>query len=82
MTRRLGLEPAAFSERANKHRIDLFVIDHLLHASGLYGMPWLEPLTTLMYASAIATDVRVGTGIGPSGGEYRPTDPPLKTWEN
>lgn len=60
---RVQREVRAFSERANRHGIDLFVIDHLLHAPGLYGMPWLEPLTTLTYASAIATDVRVGTGI-------------------
>jgi alkanesulfonate monooxygenase SsuD/methylene tetrahydromethanopterin reductase-like flavin-dependent oxidoreductase (luciferase family) len=60
---RVQREVRAFSERANKHGIDLFVIDHLLHAPGLYGMPWMEPLTTLTYASAVATDVRVGTGI-------------------
>jgi alkanesulfonate monooxygenase SsuD/methylene tetrahydromethanopterin reductase-like flavin-dependent oxidoreductase (luciferase family) len=60
---RVQREVRAFSERANKHGIDLFVIDHLLHAPGLYGMPWMEPLTTLTYASAVAPDVRVGTGI-------------------
>jgi alkanesulfonate monooxygenase SsuD/methylene tetrahydromethanopterin reductase-like flavin-dependent oxidoreductase (luciferase family) len=60
---RVQREVRAFSQRANKHGIDLFVIDHLLHAPGLYGMPWLEPLTTLTYASALAPDVRIGTGI-------------------
>jgi alkanesulfonate monooxygenase SsuD/methylene tetrahydromethanopterin reductase-like flavin-dependent oxidoreductase (luciferase family) len=52
-----------FSRKANDLGIDLFVIDHLLHAPGLYGMPWLEPLSTLTYASALAPDVRVGTAI-------------------
>lgn len=60
---RVQREVRTFSERANKLGFDLFVIDHLLHAPGLYGMPWLEPLKTITYASAIATDVRVGTGI-------------------
>ncbi|MCY4666170.1 MAG: hypothetical protein OXC00_16050, partial [Acidimicrobiaceae bacterium] len=35
----------AFSKTANEHDIDLWVIDHLLHAPGLYGMAWLEPTT-------------------------------------
>jgi hypothetical protein len=39
------------------------VIDHLLHAPGLYGMPWLEPLATLTWAGALAPDVKLGTGI-------------------
>ncbi len=52
-----------FSIKANDLGIDLWVIDHLLHAPGLYGMSWLEPLTTLTFASAAAPDVRLGTGI-------------------
>lgn len=60
---RVRQEVHDFSRKANDLGLDLFVIDHLLHAPGLYGMPWLEPLTTLTYASAVAPDVRVGTGI-------------------
>ncbi len=52
-----------FSEKAGEHDFDIWVIDHLLTATGLYGVTWLEPLKTLTYASALAPDVRVGTGI-------------------
>lgn len=53
-----------FSKKANEFGIDLWVIDHLLHAPGLYGMPWLEPMTVLTHAAAVAPDVEmVGTGI-------------------
>ncbi len=53
-----------FAKLANEHDIDLWVIDHLLHAPGLYGMPWLEPMTVLTHAAAVAPDVKmVGTGI-------------------
>lgn len=53
-----------FSKKANDYDIDLWVIDHLLHAPGLYGMPWLEPMTVLTHAAAVAPDVEmVGTGI-------------------
>ncbi len=56
-------EVGDFARKANDLGIDLWVIDHLLHAPGLYGMPWLEPMTTLTYAAALAPDVRYGTGI-------------------
>lgn len=52
-----------FSKRANELGLELWVIDHLLHAEGLYGVSWLEPMSTLTYAAAVAPDVRVGTGI-------------------
>ena len=53
-----------FAKTANLRGIDLWVIDHLLHAPGLYGMPWLEPMTVLTHAAAVAPDVdMVGTGI-------------------
>lgn len=52
-----------FSTRANGLGLELWVIDHLLHAEGLYGVSWLEPMTTLTYAAALAPDVRIGTGI-------------------
>jgi alkanesulfonate monooxygenase len=56
-------EVGDFARRANDLGLDLWVIDHLLHASGLYGMPWLEPLATLTWAGALAPDVKLGTGI-------------------
>ncbi len=52
-----------FSRKANDYGIDLWTIDHLLHAPGLYGMSWLEPLTVTTWAAAVAPDVWVGTGI-------------------
>jgi probable F420-dependent oxidoreductase len=52
-----------FSRKANEYDIDLWVIDHLLHAHGLYGMSWLEPMSVLTYAAAVAPDVKLGTGI-------------------
>src|SRR5487761_971564 len=42
---------------------DIWVIDHLLHARGLYGMSWLEPISVLTYAAAITENARLGTGI-------------------
>lgn len=50
-------------EKCEKHGIDVWVIDHLLSAPGLYGHAWLEPLTMLAYAAAITSRVKVATGI-------------------
>jgi alkanesulfonate monooxygenase SsuD/methylene tetrahydromethanopterin reductase-like flavin-dependent oxidoreductase (luciferase family) len=50
-------------EKCEKHGIDVWVIDHLLSAPGLYGHAWLEPLSTLAYAAAITSKVKVATGI-------------------
>lgn len=52
-----------FSRKANDYGIDLWTIDHLLHAPGLYGMAWLEPLHVCTWAAAVAPDVKIGTGI-------------------
>jgi alkanesulfonate monooxygenase len=52
-----------WSRRCNELGYDIWVIDHLLHAPGLYGMSWLEPLHVLTAAGAVAPDVRLGTGI-------------------
>lgn len=41
----------------------VFVIDHLLHAPGLYGVSWLEPLTVLSHVAAVTKRVRIGTSI-------------------
>ena len=43
--------------------IDVWVIDHLLSAPGLYGHAWLEPLSVLSYAAALTSKVRIATGI-------------------
>jgi len=50
-------------ERCEKHGIDVWVIDHLLSAPGLYGHAWLEPLGMLAYAAALTEKVRIATGI-------------------
>jgi alkanesulfonate monooxygenase SsuD/methylene tetrahydromethanopterin reductase-like flavin-dependent oxidoreductase (luciferase family) len=42
---------------------DIWVIDHLLRAEGLYGMSWLEPMSVLTYAAAMTGRARLGTGI-------------------
>ncbi|MBO0704823.1 MAG: LLM class flavin-dependent oxidoreductase [Candidatus Dormibacteraeota bacterium] len=42
---------------------DVWVIDHLLHAEGLYGMSWLEPMSVLTYAAAMTERAKLGTGI-------------------
>jgi alkanesulfonate monooxygenase SsuD/methylene tetrahydromethanopterin reductase-like flavin-dependent oxidoreductase (luciferase family) len=42
---------------------DIWVIDHLLRAEGLYGMSWLEPMSVLTYAAALTQTAKLGTGI-------------------
>lgn len=49
--------------RCERHGLDVWVIDHLLTAPGLYGVAWLEPLNVLAYAAALTTRVRLATGI-------------------
>jgi len=50
-------------EKCEKYGIDVWVIDHLLSAPGLYGVAWLEPLSILSYAAAITSKVKIATGI-------------------
>ena len=49
--------------KCEQHHLDIWVIDHLLEAPGLYGVAWLEPLSVLAYAAALTTKVRLATGI-------------------
>lgn len=49
--------------RCEAYGLDVWVIDHLLSAPGLYGNAWLEPLGVLSYAAAITSRVRLATGI-------------------
>jgi alkanesulfonate monooxygenase len=49
--------------KCEQHGIDIWVIDHVLSAPGLYGNAWLEPLSVLSYAAALTSRVRVATGI-------------------
>ena len=51
------------SQKCEEHGIDVWVIDHLLSAPGLYGNAWLEPLNVLAYASALTSRVKLATGI-------------------
>src|ERR671934_1922876 len=50
-------------EKCEKHGFDVWVIDHLLSAPGLYGNAWLEPLSMLAYSAALTSKVRIATGI-------------------
>ena len=49
--------------KCEEYGIDIWVIDHLLSAPGLYGTAWLEPLNMLSYAAALSTRVKLATGI-------------------
>jgi probable F420-dependent oxidoreductase len=48
---------------ADQAGLDIWVIDHLLTAPGLYGVTWLEPMNVLTYAAALTSKVRLATGI-------------------
>jgi len=48
---------------AEEAKLDIWVIDHLLTAPGLYGVTWLEPISVLTYAAALTSKVRLATGI-------------------
>jgi hypothetical protein len=50
-------------KKCEEYGIDVWVIDHLLSAPGLYGTAWLEPLNVLAYAAALTSKVRIATGI-------------------
>jgi alkanesulfonate monooxygenase SsuD/methylene tetrahydromethanopterin reductase-like flavin-dependent oxidoreductase (luciferase family) len=49
--------------KCEQYGIDVWVIDHLLSAPGLYGNAWLEPLNVLAYAAALTSKVKLATGI-------------------
>jgi len=49
--------------RCEELGFDIWVIDHLLSAPGLYSRSWLEPLSVLTYAAALTENIKVGTGI-------------------
>jgi len=50
-------------QRAEDRGFDIWVIDHLLVAPGLYGATWLDPLAILNYAAALTRRVHLCTGI-------------------
>jgi len=50
-------------KKCEEYGFDIWVIDHVLSAPGLYGVAWLEPLTVLAYAAALTKRVRLATGI-------------------
>ena len=52
-----------YIERVEEAGLDIWVIDHLLTAEGLYGTSWLEPMTVLTYAAGLTERARLGTGI-------------------
>jgi Luciferase-like monooxygenase len=50
-------------DKCEDRGIDVWVIDHLLSAPGLYGNAWLEPLNVLAFAAALTRTVKIATGI-------------------
>jgi len=52
-----------YIRRLEEAGLDIWVIDHLLHAEGLYAMSWLAPLNVLTYAAARTERAMLGTGI-------------------
>ncbi len=50
-------------QRAEEYGFDIWVIDHVLVAPGLYGTTWLDPFAILNYAAALTRRVQLGTGI-------------------
>ncbi len=49
--------------KCEEYGLDVWVIDHLLSAPGLYGVGWHEPLNMLAYAAALTRHVKLATGI-------------------
>src|SRR5260370_15371061 len=49
--------------KCEKYGCDVWGLDHLLSAPGLYGTAWLEPLSSLAYAAALTSKVDIATGI-------------------
>ena len=54
---------ASSIRKCEEQGFDVWVIDHLLTAPGLYGMAWLEPLNVLSFAAALTRRARLATGI-------------------
>lgn len=52
-----------YIRRCEELGFDVWDIDHLLTAPGLYGNAWLEPLSVLTYAAALTEKALLGTGI-------------------
>jgi probable F420-dependent oxidoreductase len=62
--RRTGDEVAAFARHAEELGFDsVWATDHLLHGSVFYRTPWLDPILSLTFASAVTSRVRLGTSI-------------------
>lgn len=53
----------AYIKKCEELDFDIWDIDHLLTAPGLYGDAWLEPMSVLTYAAALTDRVKLGTGI-------------------
>jgi probable F420-dependent oxidoreductase len=53
-----------FARKAEELGFDsLWITDHIVTAHGLYGVSWLDSLTTLSHVSAITERVRLGTSV-------------------
>ena len=54
----------AFARRAEELGFDsLWITDHIITATGLYGVSWLDSLMTLSHVAAITERVRLGTSV-------------------
>ncbi len=54
----------AFARKAEELGFDsLWITDHIVTATGLYGVSWLDSLATLSHVSAITERVRLGTSV-------------------
>lgn len=53
----------AYIRKCEELDFDIWDIDHLLTAPGLYGNAWLEPMSVLTYAAALTDKAKLGTGI-------------------
>jgi len=52
-----------YIQRCDELDFDIWGVDHLLTAKGLYGQTWLDPLTLLSFAAGQTERAMLGTGI-------------------
>jgi hypothetical protein len=53
----------SYIRRCDELGFDIWGVDHLLTAAGLYGQSWLDPLALLSFAAAQTERSMLGTGI-------------------
>lgn len=58
-----GRHLLSYMRKCEELGFDIWCIDHLLAARGLYSQAYLEPMTTLAMAAAVTSSVRIGSGV-------------------